>query len=687
MKGKRINPVERHVEKLFFLLALVILLGVLVAQFATGGMTVQVGSQDGLTIKQGYTRIATRAEQVRGQIEANELDSRAPREAPGVSGMLARLIDERQRREIATIPFGAPDGGDAMTFDGSGGEDIREGVRYAMPKQPAPTRPLTRVSSGTLDPLAVAALPELESIVPESQPFDVRFVTAAARFDAAALREAFATDPDGTGPVQPIPRHWWQGQLSLLDVELWRQEVYEDGSHGAEELLESPPGIMSLRSDLTDASERNLQSVLESASQASSAIARPSFYPMIAGPAWKPPAPPVELTPEQRDAKAKREELSRIERELEDLRDDLDAVRNADQRSRRSNDTSWTDGVQAGIGGGGRGRGGGQRDSGPSQAERQRAAKERRLSAIQDRIDRKQQERDTMLSWFSERGLSPEIVVEVDPGLELLRSPVGSLKDSDTISVWAHDISAEPGATYRYRMRLVYANPFYGRENVIHESQREALAGDRVIRSSFSPWSAPETVDRSSYFFLTRASTERGIGGGRSEGVAAAELYTFYYGYWRQTEVRLRAGDPVVGEFSLPAMDIYPVVEGEDGLNGGASSFETVPSPATLTRSMGSTLLDVRESARVRRDALRGVREEGADFEAVILGPEDVIEVRNPEVDRSSDRRGRLLASVEAGREAVPVQPGSGGVLPGAAENQKTPRSDQRDERERDSRF
>ena len=668
MKGKRINPLERHVEKLFFLLIVLALLAVLVKQFATGGMTVKVGQRSGLTISQGYDSIASEAEQISGLIKANELDDRAPKEAPGVEKLLEALIDSRSPEPVATIVWGVPDSGGAAELASSDLENMREGVRYAMPDQPAPERPLVRLSAGALDPVVVAQIPELGSVVGPEQPFDMQFVTVSAQFDAEALRQAFSSDPDGSGPIQAIPRHWWLGMLTLLDVELWRQEVNDSGSTGAEVLVATMPGAVSLRDQCGDDAKMNMQMALEMADQAAEQITRPPFYSIIAGPVWNPPAPPVELTPEQEEALSKLAMLERIAQDIEDAKNEYnEAQSRGSQHSRLPGGSTTMDNAWVGGFGGGRGGRGNQKPKVKikSAEERQREARERRLASIQDRIDRLEESRSEVSAWFIERDIDPATVRVEDPGAELLASPVGSLKDSDTLTVWAHDIRVEPGAEYRYRIRLVYGNPFYGRENVIHEDQREELSRHRVIRSGFSPWSDPVEIDSRSYLFLTRANGEEGRFGGGG-GVAAAEMYSFYYGYWRQAEIRLRAGDPIAGVFGLPELSIYEVVSIPDGRPGQVQVAES-PVPSSFEHTMGSVLLDIRRSARVFRDPLKGGREPGP-FEAVVLGPTGLIEVRNPETDRRSDRRRRLMASAEEGATAVPVYPGSGGVAQAALE-------------------
>ena len=55
-----------------------------------------------------------------------------------------------------------------------------------------------------------------------------------------------------------------------------------------------------------------------------------------------------------------------------------------------------------------------------------------------------------------------------------------SLLDSTEVKLYAHDLTVEPGAQYRYRMRVVVNNPLYGRN--LQESQRTlAIAAGLVI--------------------------------------------------------------------------------------------------------------------------------------------------------------------------------------------------------------
>lgn len=683
MKGKQINLIERHGEKLFFVLILVALLAVLFKQFATGGMSVKVGAKDNLSIGQGYDEIASQAERREGQIKSNALDDKAPKKAPDVIAMLERAIPSKSNGAAAMI-IGIPDSGTLGGDTNGPGTAGPDGSMYAMPTPVEPAGPLLKRYGGSIDPATVATTPGLDAIVGPEQPYDLHAVTISTRFDAAALRASFQNDPDGSGPLQAIPGHWWRGQLVLLDVELWREEIYPDGQSGPETLVGPLPGYASVRAQIEDPAV-TMPEIFRAVEEVSQAIARPDFYPVISGALWSPPAPPIRYSTQELEANRRRAEIARIDEEIRSLQQTLDDAAGGQQRSRRDGPSVDIGSFMAGGIGGGRGRGrdgGGRDNSAANAAQRAREARERREKGINTKIDAFQSERAEHVTWLTEQGLPVEVELVEDPGIALLRQAPGSLKDSDTLNIWATDCGVEPGATYRYRIRLVYGNPFFGRDNVIREQQRKELAGPRVLRSAFSPWSETVTMDQTSYYYLTRVSGPGGALNRDSSRIVYAEVYTFFYGFWRKAEVRLRPGDPIVGDFQLPAMETYefpPLVAGQQ-LN--PRDIARKPIESSLLRSLSTIMLDVRPSARVNRNTLKGGRDDEPIFEAVLLAANGEIEVRDPSLDRVSDRRQQMKLSAEQGATAVVVEPGLGGVAGVTAK--KTKDSTDRGERSRD---
>lgn len=115
-----------------------------------------------------------------------------------------------------------------------------------------------------------------------------------------------------------------------------------------------------------------------------------------------------------------------------------------------------------------------------------------------------------------------------------------------------HDLTAEPGATYRYRLRYGVNNPLFGRERSLGSDDPAlvSLAGEPVVESGWSDWTDPVAVGRTSYFFVTNARDSGQLG--QSASAATAEVFRMFYGYYRKHTMSLEPGDAVQGEFRLP---------------------------------------------------------------------------------------------------------------------------------------
>jgi len=73
------------------------------------------------------------------------------------------------------------------------------------------------------------------------------------------------------------------------------------------------------------------------------------------------------------------------------------------------------------------------------------------------------------------------------------------------VLVWLHDMSPEPGKTYRYRLRVKFVNPLLTYANSV---TREPDARQPYVFSPYSDWSEPVHVPRLTEFFVTGASSD-----------------------------------------------------------------------------------------------------------------------------------------------------------------------------------
>ncbi len=92
----------------------------------------------------------------------------------------------------------------------------------------------------------------------------------------------------------------------------------------------------------------------------------------------------------------------------------------------------------------------------------------------------------------------------------------------DSIPIWVHDASVEPGTTYRYRLRVSLFNPLCGDQRADRAVRRKAW-----LPGEWSGWSEPVKTPQDRYFFFTGVShiTSR-------PPRARIQIYAWDKGYW-----------------------------------------------------------------------------------------------------------------------------------------------------------
>ncbi|UCD29829.1 MAG: hypothetical protein JSV03_04930, partial [Planctomycetota bacterium] len=93
----------------------------------------------------------------------------------------------------------------------------------------------------------------------------------------------------------------------------------------------------------------------------------------------------------------------------------------------------------------------------------------------------------------------------------------------DADPFWVNDISVIPGKTYRYRVRLLAFNQYFGRAGKLQDFQD---AGKVIIDGQWSDWTDPATVKPDKYLFFT--GMQRG-----SDQIAKIEIYQYINGDWK----------------------------------------------------------------------------------------------------------------------------------------------------------
>ncbi len=705
MKLKGINPIEQHVEKIVLAVVGIVFVGVLAVQFLISPNEVDY---DGTKVppNQVLTRLGSKAEALLSSM--NDPDPTLPAiETPDLSASYAEKLASASfdAPRLASAPLG-----DSFGLSFTAVESVNGPVTPL--RLPDPSGVLAVSQWTTVDPFFAASHPGLDPYLPQSQPMDKVSVTIEAMVNGELIEEALRTADEGR---RAIPSHWWsdggQGLIEVLTVAAERQRQQADGSWGEPERVESvrwSPDVLQAYNEGVPETEtvdwaglkaRDLRELSGIAQSDPSLVAQPLFIPSIAGVEWVRPSKVAE-----RQARLEVEaRIGRVEREIENLENEIAQIE--EQRTARSTQQANrpTQPTQP-TGGGGLIRGGGQ----PTRANRPN-----RPDPLQQRIDAKREEiaeRQTSLDAlfeeldeFAQAGIGqsaqPRRTAQRQPAAGGGRTPAGGgprilgggprvlggdpsprttvrrrtvvgrtpgvespgpLLSVEDYSVWVHDFTAEPGATYRYRVRYGVNNPLFGRERSIGSDDEElvALAGEPVVESDWSAWTDPVQVGRTSYFFVTNARDQGQLG--QSASAATAEVFRMFYGYYRKHTITLEPGDAVQGEFRLPddlplfavgeveagELDQYfaerdggqatvarpAVASGDDADADDARDWLTMVEPR-YPLSVDAVMLDVAEFPIVDEAAMAG----GAArriLEVVFFDPISGVVARRPDRDR-----------------------------------------------------
>ncbi len=608
MKLKGINPLEQHADKIVMGVFVLFLLFVVVVQAGLlgGTRTVKVGTRD-VPIDKADDAVKELAIARKARLDSDQVNPSVPESLPRVQERFQAAMSGEGALQVPASAL-AMIGTSSVLDWGSAGGALPSGdlgdAEYSPVTPPAPSKPVAGIHEGTIDPIEVARVgADLEKWLPKAQPFDARIVSVQTGFDAARLRAMFSEPGGGSAP---IPNALWQGRVEILDVEWLRQERQPDGTWSEPTSIAPMPGRFSLRPMIhkPDFQLPELRELLDGERDHRKEVRRPAFYPTISGEAWVWPAKnaaPVaggqQVQPEierlLRELQDVRHEITQIERKLGkgapnapgpggprdqrqppppsrgDRRIPSDPEENAPQyaysgagNTAEESEFQWPHIPREYVAQFGGGGGGGddkeeQKKEKDAQGEREAKAKE----ILNKKLEARKAREKEIVDDLSKRGVNDE-GKRTDAGpAGQLNEPLVSIGEPDatTVTLWAHDISVRPDTTYRYRARVWITNPFFGQPDRLLEAHR-AVAEKPAIASEDSDWSAPIFVEPQTVYFVTTA-VAAGSGPLGGESRASAELFEFFYGYWRKADVQLVAGDALASAVQLPVETDTFVIE------------------------------------------------------------------------------------------------------------------------------
>ncbi|MEM9662862.1 MAG: hypothetical protein AAF937_11200 [Planctomycetota bacterium] len=643
MKLKGVSWIEANFEKLIVGVMLLVCLAVLVLQFVVVSNKVEVGGQE-LTLGNAFTPAEDAANRA---IAAMQNESPPLPEFEASEDFAGRYTDRLGPIASAETPI-EPFGRGLPDLNQLGSSDVLLGTTFALFSPPTPAAPVAVTYRAALNPYEIAEIDGLAELLPPEQPFDVPWISVEVGVDSEAIAAAFAADPDGPGgEALPLPSEWWRSKQSVVTVEYEREQRQADGSWGAATIVEPLPGFEpAIDLAAAPANWRELDELSRAAGQNEDVVLRPAFYSILEGETWRPPS----AVPSFEEAERGEDDIRRLERQLASTRSQI-------ERQRSSLDGGGRDGDDDRSGGRGGRRGGARNQPEDRNDEPETDRRRQRIEAQLERLET--QEADIIaelesLGW-SEDGFEGE-AFDLETWLSDAREA------GEATPAWAHDLRVDQGGVYRYRARLVMANPLFGRAASLSDEQKEAAAS-AFVRSPWSEWSEPVETGWPEYFFVERASAGAGLGG-RAQPTARGELFRFHYGYWRKAVVSLEPGDRFVAEVDLPeGLQIWDteVPATQQAWNAGENAEqpeEIELLPASMPVSANAWLLDVVPSPFAADSGLAGAN--SVRFDAVIRGPDGLVSRRSPDRERANPLYQRISGSARAGEDQIPSIPGAG---------------------------
>lgn len=617
MRLKGINPFELHVEKAVVGAVAAAALGILAWQFVGPPNRVMVDNKP-VGIDEAYPLLAGKAENVLRQVR-----NPAPEFAdiPQLD-MLARWEARMSSAHTRSSPLAWPVGGGAVVVQNDPTIPSLGELRVAEQVAPAPTTPIAATYLATIAPEDVSAYPELAKLLPPSMPFDHAAVSVETSFSGTALRAMLASDPDGDGPLSKLPEHWWSGGIQILDVKLERAEMRPDGSWGDPVLIAPIPGRDSLRADLAAAEDgAAIRKVFDEAPKLVEDICRPDYYQIVFGDPWTQPSRLAQgrVAMDRGRIDGLLRQRAHFESQIQRWEADLAKINDQDRA-----------------------------------ADAKRRNLERNISDARRQLDQNRAELIDAGHVFADQPSDAAAAAAAGGATE------APLLATEAMPIWAHDLTAQRGKTYRYRFIVALRNPLYGQRAALHR-ESQAFAESPVMLSRPSEWSGPVRVDPELYFFITSAndpSRDQRMATINSTPRASAEIYAFHWGYWRRATLSLEPGDPLVGELRVPDMvrimeEAARQAEQQNNPDPPAQTERSQQTPwqrITVAQD-GTFLLDV-AAVPVVQGAGIGAGS-GVQYRAFFRDGDGKIVVRNPETERSDPAYSRVLASAQAGEDAL----------------------------------
>ncbi len=522
MKRNEVNFFHKHVEKLILVVGLIGLVAVVWVYVLNNPYAVDVGHQTSVQPAQVEQQVLNELRLLRQQIAPGTPSPLPEMAVPAYTAMFRHRVQLTPLPQAAFDPLGAL----GLAHAHVPNEPPPQPGAFDPPVPPAPLRVEAHPGFGVLLNTQQLAQQYTESVldqqgdrrakrygqeiaraygamVQDKPPRDFRYVTVVGYYDLEAWRKKLSS---GAGT---IPEEWWQDMLAFTDVML-RREAFDPvtGQWQAATVIQPLPGALSFRASPQSWTTIQAQDAVEAIKLEQDKILRPPFAPMTQEVVWHAPQEaPIELSEEDR------QKIEQFTTQINQLEQQIKSISNPAQPKEPSQEELFELGDQWRLGG-------------ADQEQQPDSPTDQDLQQLEQQLKEKNQQLNDLLD---ELGVS-----RGDGSLPIATGEPGS--HPSWLRIWAHDITAKPGAIYRYQLQVSLLNPLFQRAQLTGE-QRQRYFHQLAVNSAPSAWTKQVPIEPAYRFFV--------VAGSGVEQEVTVEVWRVFNGQPRMAEFRVHPGDPV----------------------------------------------------------------------------------------------------------------------------------------------
>jgi hypothetical protein len=587
MIKKQGNFIESHIEKAALLIGIIGAIFIVLKFVLGSGEKVQFNGQS-FSPSQIDTYIAEQSDNLKSRLEREPILK--PAYIPQSEVFLAKMrsVLDKDLNVFWPVPSSV---------------DITVDKRYRIPA----VGEVNEVSMGHIR--AAAYLPKVaittENVESEDayEPNDLDLVTVQGSFDLGSLIDSFQECFMGKG----VPEGWRDKGLAkpvFAGVQLQRQRLEENGEWS--EWKDIPRLRIDPKRDIykiiDDVNELPMGGVMVQIAQLGDtrtqiSMLQPEPYKIASAEEnWLPPVLHEKFLMVRKEKEAQERRDAATERETKTTEEKTTTRPPREERAAAASRSTTTQ-PTGGAGGrgpmGGRGPGGGAGSTitragggaasargtggggrGPT-AEPDRSGNAR--NTLRNTTTRPDTRTETMTA---EQRKNVKTTVTETTINEELRKMLLAGKDlsslHETITFWAHDDTVEPGASYRYQIRIGVFNPVAGTGQV--QAEDTANNNKVILWSPFSEVTDIVDIPKRLYFFPTNVQ--------EAAKVVEVQVCKYVMGYWHSAQFMVKRGDTIGKTAKVEAND-------KNKTPAAAELVKEVKLPETIDYTTGAIVVDV----------------------------------------------------------------------------------------------